>query len=93
MASSTLVCLQFGSDVNPRAHSVISFRKAIPLHTFIMVWYSKGYNALKTAWITISIPWIYSFIYFAVLGASHQSGPDAIYRPAPVSRTLDRDFY
>jgi hypothetical protein len=100
VAYSTLVSINFDpgiSRLTTYTHLVIWLRQAIPLHTFIMVWYSKGYHALTIAWIAISIPWIFSLVYFIALGSAYPSGPNKIFRPAPVCciayRSSNQSFY
>ena len=83
MATSTLV----RPVISQPSHLCIptSFQ-AIALHTFIMAWFSKGFHALKTAWIVVALPWTFSFLYFLGLGVAHRSGSDMIFRPAPVCK-------
>ena len=82
VATSTLVRPLISQ---PSHQCIPTLFQAIALHTFIMAWFSKGFHALKTACIVISIPWIFSFLYFLGIGVAHRSGPDMIFRPAPVS--------
>jgi hypothetical protein len=65
--------------------------QAIAVHTFIMVWCNRGFNAIKVAWIAMAIPWIFSVVYAGVIGAIYQGEPDTIYRPSPV-RWVSRDL-
>jgi len=49
-----------------------------------MVWWNKGLNAIKAAYIAISIPWLYSFVYVVVLRIVYRDESNVVFRPSPV---------
>jgi hypothetical protein len=64
--------------------SDLHFPQAIAVHTFIMVWCNKGLNAIKAAWIAISIPWIYGVCYVTILRLMYRDESNVVFRPSPV---------
>jgi hypothetical protein len=81
IAASTLVRRLNHECHGPRTLTRI---QAIAIHTFVMVWCNKGFNSIKAAWIAISIPWVYSFIYVAVLRIVYHDESNVVFRPSPV---------
>ena len=59
--------------------------QAIAIHTFVMVWCNKGFQAIKLAYFVISLPWLFAIIYLAAISSVPRAGPDILFRPAPVS--------
>jgi hypothetical protein len=81
IATSTLVRRLNHEYHGPR---MLTRSQAIAIHTFVMVWCNKGFNSIKAAWIAISIPWVYSFVYVAVLRIVYHDESNVVFRPSPV---------